>query len=811
MKSSLGRVHAGVLIALIILMSCPGYAQELSSAEKSAVVDVETPSSLPQLADIIPLSTELTVRLALLENQLKDGLDAGALEAKYDGIQKNIEELTGQFEQLRESSDYQQNALLDLSNAVKQASKSVEETSRMSKQAISQLGDYRTEWQEEKKQWAEWERVLVQEKEFDQLQSTFEKANQTIDNALERVLPKLEAMLRIQEKGGAINARLKIFNNEVETRIAEERHGALVRETPLILSTQFFAQFRNRGLWAAAKSGVYNSSWPFSSFIDRQGWVVLIHCLLFLFVIVAVYKKRSLLKNSRRWRFLYQRMISAGFFFGYVATVVIYEKQGTPNIFKQALSIMAVIALARLLTGLVDVPWKKQFVYGLMIVLTISNVVEMFNIPMPLVRLFTIITALVAVVFCLRWVRQNIAAQESKIYTLGLRFSALLFAAVIVVDLAGKAPLSSYMFTAFLRSITAVLFFMLLAYAIRGALESVFSLLPAKGKPSDWADIETLVQRVGLLIEIVLFGLVLFPVIFVIWGAYPNFEGAIQGLLGLGFNLGTQRISAGLLLLAAGFVYSAFLLSWIVQNFILDRILLKRNVVRGVRVSIKRMVHYVLITLGFLLAIASLGLELTELTIMLSALGVGVGFGLQGVVNNFVSGLILLFERPVRVGDYIDVNNTLCEIKQIGLRATTVQTFDQADVIIPNADLVANQVTNWTLSNRKVRLIIPVGVAYGSDVPLVIKTLKSIAEPHPIVADQPAPQVLFLSFGESSLDFELRVWVKDVDQKLVLQNELHQEIDRRFREVGIEIPFPQRDLHFYSREASSINLQSPNT
>ena len=194
----------------------------------------------------------------------------------------------------------------------------------------------------------------------------------------------------------------------------------------------------------------------------------------------------------------------------------------------------------------------------------------------------------------------------------------------------------------------------------------------------------------------------------------------------------------------------------------------------------------------------------------MSALGVGIGFGLQGVVNNFVSGLILLFERPVRVGDYIETVGNWAEIKRIGLRSTTVQTFDQADVIIPNADLVTNQVTNWTLSNRRVRLIIPVGVAYGSDVPLVIETLVACSIENAKVAKTPPPQVLFLSFGESSLDFELRVWVLDADDRLLAKSELHQEIDRRFQEANIEIAFPQRDLHLRSVDESVI-LRPPET
>jgi potassium efflux system protein len=237
---------------------------------------------------------------------------------------------------------------------------------------------------------------------------------------------------------------------------------------------------------------------------------------------------------------------------------------------------------------------------------------------------------------------------------------------------------------------------------------------------------------------------------------------------------------------------------------LIDEVLARRRVETGVRVSIARLVHYVFIFIGFLLALLALGFEFTKLTIILSALGIGIGFGLQSIVNNLVSGLILLFERPVRVGDFIELGEKWAEIKKIGLRATTVQTFDQADVIIPNADLVANQVVNWTLSNRRVRLIVPVGVAYGSDVSLVMETLMASAKENSKIAVSPAPQVLFLNFGESALEFELRVWVLDADNRLVVSSELHQEIDRRFREAKIEISFPQQDLHLRSLDESVI-------
>jgi small-conductance mechanosensitive channel len=253
-----------------------------------------------------------------------------------------------------------------------------------------------------------------------------------------------------------------------------------------------------------------------------------------------------------------------------------------------------------------------------------------------------------------------------------------------------------------------------------------------------------------------------------------------------------------LLITSAGILYGSFLVSWIIQKLLIDEVLARRRVETGVRVSIARLVHYVFIFVGFVVALLALGFEFTKLTIMVSALGVGIGFGLHAVVNNFVSGLILLFERPVRVGDYIEIGVNWAEIKKIGLRATTVQTFDQADVIIPNADLITNQVTNWTLSNRRVRLIVPVGVAYGSNVALVMETLLACARKSSNVAKRPEPQVLFLNFGESSLGFELRVWVLDAEERMKVQSELHQEIDRSFRKAKIEIAFPQRDLHLRS-------------
>jgi small-conductance mechanosensitive channel len=248
--------------------------------------------------------------------------------------------------------------------------------------------------------------------------------------------------------------------------------------------------------------------------------------------------------------------------------------------------------------------------------------------------------------------------------------------------------------------------------------------------------------------------------------------------------------------------------SWVVQGVLLEQVFPKRRVQIGVQLALSRLVHYALILVGFLFALGALGVNFRNITIIGGALGVGIGFGLQGIVNNFVSGLILLFERPIKVGDWVQLNDQWGEIARIGLRATVVRTFDRSEIVVPNADLVSNQVTNWTLTDRYMRIRFNVGVAYGSDVPLVMQTLKECALDNPMVVSNPAPQIIFMAFGESSLDFELRIWINEIDNMIAVRSELNQEIDRRFRESGIEIAFPQRDLHLRSVDESAAATMS---
>jgi small-conductance mechanosensitive channel len=199
-----------------------------------------------------------------------------------------------------------------------------------------------------------------------------------------------------------------------------------------------------------------------------------------------------------------------------------------------------------------------------------------------------------------------------------------------------------------------------------------------------------------------------------------------------------------------------------------------------------------------MMAISLIGLNLTSLAFLTGALGIGVGFGLQNIVNNFVSGLMLLFERPFKVGDMVVVDNETGTVKKIGLRSTVIETFDRSELIVPNSLFISGKVTNWTRSNQIARVRITVGVAYGSDIERVLSLLKEAAETDHRVLSNPEPNPLFLRFGDSALEFELHSWITDVKDMLSVRSALCQAIAGRFQAAGIEIPFPQRDLHLRS-------------
>jgi len=285
------------------------------------------------------------------------------------------------------------------------------------------------------------------------------------------------------------------------------------------------------------------------------------------------------------------------------------------------------------------------------------------------------------------------------------------------------------------------------------------------------------------------------PVLALIWGADATDLAMGWRSFSEGFHVGEVVIApfdffGFLIVFSIGYV-----LTRIVQGVLSRSVLPLTGLDSGAKAAIRAGIFYLGVFLSALVAISATGLDLSNLAIVAGALSVGIGFGLQNIVNNFVSGIILLIERPIKAGDWVELGSGMGYVKQVNVRSTEIETFDRASLIVPNSELISGPVTNWTHDNLNGRLIVPIGVAYGTDPRMVETILTEIARGHTMLLRRPAPYVLFRRFGADALEFEIRGVLRDVNWILNVTSDINFEIARRFAEAGIEIPFAQRDLH----------------
>lgn len=284
------------------------------------------------------------------------------------------------------------------------------------------------------------------------------------------------------------------------------------------------------------------------------------------------------------------------------------------------------------------------------------------------------------------------------------------------------------------------------------------------------------------------------PVLALVWGATVADLSAAYTIAAEGLTFGEVKISPMDFVVFALVFGVGYTITRMAQRVLRGTVLPQAGMSAGASSALTSGVGYIGVFLAALAAISATGLDLSNLAIVAGALSVGVGFGLQNIVNNFVSGIILLVERPIKVGDWIEAGGQAGYVKKVNVRSTEIETFDRASFIMPNSDLIAGSVLNWTHSDLTGRVRVPVGVAYDTDPRKVEKILLEIGKEHPMVVANPAPIVYFMGFGADALEFELRVYLRDVNWMLSVKSDINFQVIERFREEGIEIPFSQSDI-----------------
>lgn len=775
------------------------WAQQDTASVQDAAAAV--PDALPDPLEITILLRSLTDSAALAERQIVSLTDTEALIADLELARQRQVELQQMVISLGEAEFVRADRIARVRNqALAEDGRLALLDERASERLIA-LGQLRSEWVQRQRFWLQWQAALRADAEFALFEPEITQALERIEAVRRQLAGSLPEVLDVQREIQALRLETSQITEQASSALAGRREALLQRDQPALLTPAFLDQLRQDrdAEWRPA-TAVQGEG--YLVFLQENAVLLALHALLVLFLALIARRLRRRTALAAGWSEVLQHPWAAALF---ASTALVAQQYAfaPPLLEVMAWGLLAGagVVLARLLVASQPL---RLMVYCFSVFYPLFLLAEALWVTPSLFQLGLAVIAATGLAFFLVLTRRSARIEGERAHARWvIRFGATMWAVVLVAEVIGFHRLARWVIHVAVTSALVLFVVGFLVIVARGLIwtllhvevEGRFRVVRTVGVPIA----ERLLQMVQVVLVI---GAVL--ALLNIWELAPSPLEAWTLITGLGFTVAGAHVTIGRILFAILLVYLAVFGSWVVRTFVSSEVVPRWDVDRGVGDSITSVVHYLAIAIGVLVALGALGVHLQNIAIVAGALSVGIGFGLQNVVNNFVSGIILLFERPVRVGDTVVIGGEWGTIRKIGLRSTRVETFDRSEMIVPNGDLVSEKVTNWTLSNPISRLALPVGVAYGSPVGRVMQILRESAPVHSAVLDEPQPQALFIGFGDSALDFELRVWVRELHHRLEVKSLILEEMDRRFREEGIEIPFPQRDLHLRSLDPAII-------
>lgn len=622
-----------------------------------------------------------------------------------------------------------------------------------------------------------------------------------VENAVQK---NLSDLIKLQENVSEIEKR----TNDMIEKISVARNSILsnliIRDSPPIWSRESFSS----SFPLDAEKSFSEKLQSLKSYIAEHTVNFLLHFLVILTLILIFHrarrKTRLLVEKEPKLKtglIIFEFPVSSALILGFFLAPLFHLQ--SPELLTVIASPILVISIFVLFRQLID---KKYIpILFALVILYLINDLRLLTASIPflsrVIFLFEIMGGIVFLLWLIRTHKQsedspNSDAKDSKIRTIAI-FSLIPFVFAFLANSFGYVGLSGLIGRAIVLSLSLGL----ILYAIVQVADSLLifiSHIPPFSKLRMITSNRILIQDKIFKIIKWLAVVVWFAIILAQSYLLDPFIKLIEKILDSEFKIGAVGISLGGILLFIFIVWFSFLLSRFIR-FILDEDIYPRvKMANGLPYATSTILHYLILLGGVFLALAAMGIDLTKFTIFLGALGVGVGIGLQNIVENFTSGLILLLERPIKIGDLIQIDQHQGELKQIGLRASIVKTFDGAEIIVPNGQLITQEVTNWTLSDHRRRIEINIGVDYSADPENVIEILENIGKNHPEIDKEIAPRAIFVEFGDNSLNFQLRLWTSNHANWIIIKSDLSINIYKALKEAEIPIPFPQRDLHIKS-------------
>lgn len=664
----------------------------------------------------------------------------------------------------------------------------------------------RTQALQDQKFWQAWEADL-KTRDIKLPGQSIDQVEGLLKGLLKNIKSTTDKILLQQEKTSVFQRELQTEVDSLNNALGALRKATFRRNAYSFFSKEFLTNLSN-SIDARLRDGAREAMAIDRSYLRANAWLGVLLVAIFAAIARTLFRYRSRLEETQEWSFILKRPLAAASFFSVVFCWLILPPP--PAQIRFLLAAISVVSAITLALPLMKSRQQKQFLMLAAGVFLVTGLLQLISLPQALYRVYTASLAILLIPLLNRQIdhSRTIFSDDQ-----GRRYRALLRLTILVLSLSLVAQMTGFMnFSAWLTQATfetgIVLLLTHMAVLLSSGASDLGVAMLSDAKVSFFSTYGTeLSTRLKRLLKCLLYAFAFFYLL-PVWRFFTTYNESWAFFTDLGFDVGGLNLSLYLLLLAIFAFYLSLQVSWIVQAFTESQVLDKRMADRGVRDAVKKLIHYSIVLIGLFIAMGMLGIEFQNFMVLLGAFGVGIGFGLQDIVNNFLSGLILLFERPIRVGDGVLIDGEYGTVERIGMRSTVVRNLNEAELIVPNSNMISQKVTNLTHSNRQIRIVVTVGVAYGSDLEKVLRILSEAAQQHQDVLVNPKPMPLFIGFGASSLDFELRVWIGNIDNRPRVSNELLLFMDKRFREEAIEIPFPQRDLHIRSLPDGMLDIPS---